>query len=400
MKERKDTEAQLDAKTKRFLDRFSKKKYSEEELKEAEIRADSKYKSKLGEIWDKVRLLFHIARHPGLWGAQYAAMAIAAVIYLVSPVDAIPDILAGVGLTDDIAVIGAIIGSIIRGLAHFTLERKMALRSSIPEDLVSIYDRLMGIKPSPSVTEAPSAAESVARAAAEGLSSVIGTVTSAQTAGGGFASKLETVIKAAPVFAQKVTQTVDAVVLQKIETALTQQYRKRLAHSAINLAIYLLAVLFVIFPVFGELVSSIISATLLIATIAYSVFRLIRFVITLCRNEHTVPLFRTILKMRSVKKGLSAYMRTVKFRGVNLGIAETVMDSFCMVLRMPGNKKTFDRLVDHVWNLLRKDVIRFVLVSAIIVVSFFLLRHVLIAQFVNLTFWQIVFHPFYVLSGR
>lgn len=49
----------------KMLEKMSKKDYSDEELRDAEDTANSKYRSKLdAPVWDKVRLMFEVVKHP------------------------------------------------------------------------------------------------------------------------------------------------------------------------------------------------------------------------------------------------------------------------------------------------------------------------------------------------
>jgi len=59
--------------------------------------------------------LYYAARDPKTPTAS-KGMILAALAYFILPVDAIPDVLAGVGFTDDAAVIGAVIGLLGRTL--------------------------------------------------------------------------------------------------------------------------------------------------------------------------------------------------------------------------------------------------------------------------------------------
>jgi len=81
-------------------------------VKNAKEEQIPKIKEKLGdmkrgavtEIWPKVQALWALARDPeGSWKAK--ASAIGALVYLVSPLDAIPDVIPFAGLIDDAAVI-------------------------------------------------------------------------------------------------------------------------------------------------------------------------------------------------------------------------------------------------------------------------------------------------------
>lgn len=58
------------------------------------------------------------------------AILLGALAYFVLPVDAIPDIVAGIGFTDDVAVLTAAISAV---RAHITPAHKLAARKAIAE---------------------------------------------------------------------------------------------------------------------------------------------------------------------------------------------------------------------------------------------------------------------------
>ena len=55
---------------------------------------------------------------------------LAALAYFVLPVDAIPDIVAGIGFTDDAAVIAAVVGALAR---HITPEHRDRARTRLDQ---------------------------------------------------------------------------------------------------------------------------------------------------------------------------------------------------------------------------------------------------------------------------
>ncbi len=120
------------------------KGYSLDEIENAEEKAEKKYRgrSALSALWDKIQVLFFIAKHPKVWGLPVAIPASAAVLYLVLPVDAIPDIIAGLGLVDDIFVITAAIGTIIKTVSSYSREKLIEIRSLCPENLLSTFDEM------------------------------------------------------------------------------------------------------------------------------------------------------------------------------------------------------------------------------------------------------------------
>ena len=501
----------LDDKIRGFLRKFSKKEYTEKDIREAEKKADSVYKAKLGEVWNKVRLLFEIAKHPSLWGAQYAVMATLAVIYLVSPIDAVPDFIPVGGLADDIAVIGFMIAAVIKGVKAFTREKKLELRESIPEDLRSLYDSLMGLSPddvkgmedkpeskehaaadaedvpenktgrfmkrsseAPAVsaeTEAiyeegadfsvfeeslsekrkerilreagkrgQNCSEDDVRRIEEGLGAknkgpiaaiwdkvmsiwdylrenhstvykamiigallyliapvdvipdmipVIGLVDDAFAIGAVYNAIFR---PAARRVAEKAAEKLDPIIAWEVSQYLDIMHYRRLASAMLNLVLYVFAILFAAFPVFGLLPSSIISAVFILWAIGFAVFRLVR----LLMGGHAIPFARTVFRERSVKRGIAEYVRSLGIRGVVPG--EKAIDTFFRLAGDPVNERFLDRFIDHCWKLTKRDIARFILVEACIAAGFFILRHALLMQIPGLSFWQIVLHPFIVIA--
>jgi uncharacterized membrane protein YkvA (DUF1232 family) len=94
-------------------------------LSKASKKADSK-KNALSEVWDKLQLLFELikAYTKGQYkdiSAKTAVTVIAGILYFVSPLDLVPDFLAGIGILDDAAIIGFIIKQITNELERFKL---------------------------------------------------------------------------------------------------------------------------------------------------------------------------------------------------------------------------------------------------------------------------------------
>ena len=81
------------AKAEEIVDSLTKKveaNYSLEEVDKAEKYRDKK---QLAAIWSKIQVLFIIAGHPSIWGPGVAVPACVAVLYLVLPIDAVPDVI-------------------------------------------------------------------------------------------------------------------------------------------------------------------------------------------------------------------------------------------------------------------------------------------------------------------
>ena len=69
---------------------------------------DGKKKGPIAAIWDKVQQLWAYVRDPNVHWAQ-KALPLAGLVYLVSPIDLVPDFIPGAGLLDDAGVIGMIV---------------------------------------------------------------------------------------------------------------------------------------------------------------------------------------------------------------------------------------------------------------------------------------------------
>ena len=75
----------------------------------------------LSEIWDKVTSLWALIKDPqAAWASK--AIAIGALLYVISPIDAIPDIIPVLGLTDDAAVVVGAVASLGVSLMKYSKE--------------------------------------------------------------------------------------------------------------------------------------------------------------------------------------------------------------------------------------------------------------------------------------
>ncbi len=79
---------------------------------------DGMKRGPIKKIWDDVQLLWKMVRDPQA-PLRPKAIAIGALVYLVSPIDVIPDVLPIVGLTDDVGVIAAAIATLSADLKKY-----------------------------------------------------------------------------------------------------------------------------------------------------------------------------------------------------------------------------------------------------------------------------------------
>jgi uncharacterized membrane protein YkvA (DUF1232 family) len=77
----------------------------DERTEEVAEKLDGMNKGPIAKIWDKVVQLWAYVRDPNVHWAK-KALPLAGLIYLVSPIDLIPDVIPIAGLVDDVGVIG------------------------------------------------------------------------------------------------------------------------------------------------------------------------------------------------------------------------------------------------------------------------------------------------------
>ena len=89
------------------------KNATEEDIQNVADKMDSMNRGPLAKIWDKVVQLWEAFKDPKT-PAAIKALIIGGLIYMVSPIDLIPDPIPILGLTDDVGVIGLVFSQFIR----------------------------------------------------------------------------------------------------------------------------------------------------------------------------------------------------------------------------------------------------------------------------------------------
>ncbi|MBN8707065.1 MAG: DUF1232 domain-containing protein [Bacteroidetes bacterium] len=89
-----------------------------EDIQKIKANLSGMKRGPIADIWDKVQLLWKMICDPdAAWWAK--AIAIGALIYLISPIDAIPDFIPVVGLTDDVGVILLAVSQVLSELGKY-----------------------------------------------------------------------------------------------------------------------------------------------------------------------------------------------------------------------------------------------------------------------------------------
>ncbi len=323
-----------------------------EEIVKVEDKLPLMKRGPVAKIWDKVVALWEAWKSPDTpMGTK--VLLIGCLIYLVSPLDVIPDVLIGIGLLDDVAV------------------------------LVWGYSMLEKVWKNGGKQVVSTVGGAVAGAA---VGAAVGGVAGAT--GGLYATDEKFRGKVNEVVEEKLGAPVRGLLFDLLKRELQGTQRKMLSNSLLNLVLYLLAVVLLLEPIFGVAASSCLSALLLLVAFGFSIFRSIRAM------KRALPVLRSMRQERGVRTGIAAYIRT---RYQNVAFAVDLGDRFNILGGEPSGH-TLEKLVDIVFKGFLRNLIRFVLVWAVLVGSFFVVRFSLLNIVADASFLQIVCYPFTLAS--
>lgn len=84
---------------------------SEADIPKIAQNLDKMNRGALSKIWPNIQAMWSLIKDPSAsWGAK--AACIGALLYVISPIDVVPDVLPIIGLLDDVAVVGIALKSI------------------------------------------------------------------------------------------------------------------------------------------------------------------------------------------------------------------------------------------------------------------------------------------------
>ncbi|OKH13193.1 hypothetical protein NIES208_15295 [[Limnothrix rosea] IAM M-220] len=111
-----------------------------EDIERVKAGLDQMRRGPVKEVWGKVQSLAKMIKDPHVaWKSK--AVAIAALVYLVSPFDAVPDVIPFAGLADDVAVIAAVVSTLAVELEKYMTrqaEQKAAIEIKKQTEIVRI----------------------------------------------------------------------------------------------------------------------------------------------------------------------------------------------------------------------------------------------------------------------
>ena len=381
------------AKAEEIVESLTKKvedNYSLEEVDKAE-KAAEKYKGKkqLAAIWSKIQVLFLIARHPTVWGPGVAVPACVAVLYLVLPIDAIPDAIPLAGLIDDIFVITTLVGVLVKKISSYTKEKISLLRKEVPEDLLSTFDEMFSYAKDYEenievMEEEPSIISGLGKAkdAIDGFRLYLEkqAVTNPEIKNRKFFKTLDRVSE----FASSIPSKASRVAAEALKAALSFIILKKEIKSLISFSFFALSLLFLYLSTtlgtFTLVLSSlfmILSYSFLIHSIIKAVPRVIAFFEGLVKGGLEDGICSFILKECS-------YTPSGKEILLKYGIRE-----------LKRNKEAVKEMLYS----FRKQLLFFILHIALITLAFFLLKKVSLVAMGETSAFKIIFAPIFKLFG-
>lgn len=335
------------------------------------------YKGRKGiaKVWDKVRLLAAVIKSPYLMKPALFA-AIGAIIYLVSPVDVIPDVLPVIGLLDDVAVIISIFGAVAEAIKREP-EKALKIVDSLPEGLKKIGARAFGV--AGGIAVGAKVGAMTGDALGEFMSdhdlapiyeALVKEKEGLKSEGLGLKGKLAALAE----------HYVSLLIEKYIRTAFEKKYRRSLE----ILVCYLFSVLLLLSPPLGKEVSLWASAVLLALAFAMAIYSTVRGAL------HAWPYVAASIRKHSIYRGVMEVLGK-NYRSV--GKSEQILNALDFEL----SDKELLRLAKLFLKAFAKQVVALILGLGLISLAFFTLRHAILLQSVGLSNWQIITYPFQLL---
>ncbi len=118
-----------------------------QDIKKITEKLPSMNRGPIKEIWPKIQSLFQMVLDPkAAWTSK--ALAIGSLLYLISPFDAIPDVIPIAGLTDDAAVIISVVSTLAFELSKYakqSAEKGIEVAEELADIEVRKYNRIVKI---------------------------------------------------------------------------------------------------------------------------------------------------------------------------------------------------------------------------------------------------------------
>lgn len=323
-------------------------KSTPESVEQVEKGLGKMKKGPIAAIWDKVLMLWNAFRSPSTPKTLKCSL-IGCLIYLVTPIDLIPDVLVGFGLLDDAAVV-------IWGCTLLEKFRQTSVGKTVDKVVGQVAGGVVGA----------------------GVGAAVGGYAGVKA--GGFVGEEGGIENALEAGKQKALAAMEPLVTSLVRSRLRGSLHRSVERSFGNFILFLFSLFLLVSPVFGEVASSYVAALLLLSSLVLCAWRTVRSI------RKGWPVFLTIVKERSIEKGLTQWIRSLLLSVVHQH-APKVPDS--LVGKIP-----VEALVTDVKKWCLMDILKFALLLGCIMFSFYLLRYALRSSSTNLGYWDIVLYPF------
>lgn len=343
---------------------------------EAAIEKSSRFKDNpvISRIWDKVQILIHIIRSP-LFAKGITAAAAGALLYLVSPIDVIPDVIFGVGLLDDVFVLSTITAGVVK---HIKSDPEKALRfiDTLPDNLKIPAGTLFGIA---------GGAVAGAKLGKEGgkwlKSNSLGDAYHRLNPEGG---TLDDLVKAKKKEAEELVTNLLSMQLRKL---ISTSFQKRIMRGLAILVLFLLAVLITLEPILGE-ASKYIASALLLSAYTVTIYSIIAVI------KKTLPYIKSSISERSIIKGTEAVLEK-EYHIFKNGKKAVLYAAEHLDLELKLSAEELRKIAEYLIKSFWKEALFFLAGTLVLIFSFFLLRHGLVQHSLSLTPLQLLFFPFF-----
>lgn len=345
------------------------KEADEVTIAEAEVKVDN-YKGKkvLASIWENIKLLAALLKNPYVQGSTLLA-CISAILYLVSPIDVIPDLLPMIGLLDDVAVILAIFPVVINAIKKDP-KRALKIVDTLPSELKKTATIAFG------VAGGAIAGGVIGAKVGEELKHISLTETYEKMGLDNLNYK-EAFDKIKGDLADKAQEVVRFKLEKQINLMFTKKYRRSLE----VVVLFLLSVLFSLSPLkYNAYFAS------LCLLLAYTTI-LVRGIIAI---KNAFPYIKEFCKEKSFYKGIEKILKT-KYEVISK--TEKVL----AFMNIKPNEEEIKHLVIYYIKAFKKQVIIFLIGFSLITLGFWLFRTTLFYMNLDKGVWVVLFYPFFQL---
>ena len=394
-REKKEISSQEKEKAGEIVESLTKKvegNYSLEEVENAEKKAE-KYKGKkqLEAIWSKIQVLFLIARHPSVWGPGAAVPAAVAVLYLVLPIDAIPDAIPAMGLLDDIFVITALIATLVKKISSYTKEKLSALRSEVPEELKETFDEMFSFTVEEEKKEevevmddSPSIIKGLGKAKDTLESFRLDLEKKAQENPALGRSRIFRTVEKVSDFASSIPSEASLLASKALKSALSMMILKKEIKSLISFSFFALSLLFLY-------ISSSLGVTALVFSSVFMILSYSFLILSIIKNAPRVVAFFQGLFKGGLEDAICSFV--LKECASSPGAKEVLVKYGIRELRR--NK---DAVKEMLYSF-RKELLLFVVKIGLVTLAFFLLKKITLIYMGEVSSFRVIFAPVVNLFG-